>query len=141
MATENDIKALEKIVEKLDSSIEKLTEVNNNIGKLLAVHEQRMNNIEKDAVRNESDIRDIHDKINLFSIELRNHIDSVEHNLELKLKENADNSTYQHNNINEAIIDKLKTFDYRLTVLEAWRWLVIGGAAVVGYLISIFVQK
>ena len=141
MATENDIKALEKIVEKLDNSIEKLAEVNNNIGKLLAVHEERMNNLEKDSNRNEQDVRDIHDKINLFAIELRNHIDSVENNLEQKLKENAETSTIQHEKIHAVMEAKMKNQDHRITILETWRWLLIGGGAVLGYILSLFVRE
>ena len=35
----NDFEQLERIVEKLDLSIDKLTEVSNNVSKLLAVHD------------------------------------------------------------------------------------------------------
>ena len=48
----NDFEQLERIVEKLDVSIDKLTEVSNNVSKLLAVHDTRINIIEKDTVRN-----------------------------------------------------------------------------------------
>ena len=61
MAT--DVEQLERIVEKLDSSIDKLTEVSANISKLLAVQEQRMNNIEKDTDQNQDDIRHIYMKM------------------------------------------------------------------------------
>ena len=61
MAT--DVEQLERIVEKLDSSIDKLTEVSANISKLLAVQEQRMNNIEKDTDQNQHDIRHIYMKM------------------------------------------------------------------------------
>ena len=44
----NDFEQLERIVEKLDLSIDKLTEVSNNVSKLLAVHDTRINVIEKD---------------------------------------------------------------------------------------------
>ena len=63
MASSEEVKSLERVVEKLDDSIEKLTDISNNIGKLLAVHDQRLDTIEKDTVRNEDDIRDLHYKI------------------------------------------------------------------------------
>ena len=46
MSVDAQVKVLESIVEKMDSSIEKLTEVSNSIGKLLAVHDERLNNLE-----------------------------------------------------------------------------------------------
>jgi len=133
-----DVKSLERIVTKLDDSIEKLTEVSGNISKLLAVHEERMNNIEKSTDRNEDDIRDIHDKIHDFARELVKKIDQVELNIETKLAANQLNSNEGHDKIQRVFDLKMEEINKRLTALEAWRWLVIGGAVVVGWLINKF---
>jgi chromosome segregation ATPase len=133
-----DVKSLERIVTKLDDSIEKLTEVSGNISKLLAVHEERMNNIEKSTDRNEDDIRDIHDKIHDFARELVKKIDQVELNIETKLAANQLNSNEGHDKIQRVFDLKMEEINKRLTALEAWRWLVIGGAVVVGWLINRF---
>lgn len=133
-----DVKSLERIVTKLDDSIEKLTEVSGNISKLLAVHEERMNNIEKSTDRNEDDIRDIHDKIHDFARELVKKIDQVELNIETKLASNQLNSNEGHDKIQRVFDLKMEEINKRLTALEAWRWLVIGGAVVVGWLINRF---
>jgi len=140
MATEADIKALEKIVEKLDYSIEKLTEVNNNIGKLLAVHEERMNNMEKDTDRNVEDIRDLHDKINDFQRDLLKRMDLIDNNIDKKMKEQAKNATEQHNEIQKAVESKIDNLSSRLASLEQWKYFVIGAAAVCGYLINYLLQ-
>jgi chromosome segregation ATPase len=140
MATEADIKALERIVEKLDDSIEKLTEVNNNIGKLLAVHEERMNNMEKDTDRNVEDIRDIHDKINEFQRDLLKRMDSLDDSFDRKMKEQAKNSTQQHNEIQKGVEAKIDKLASRLSSLEQWKYFVIGAAMVCGYLINYFIH-
>jgi predicted nucleic acid-binding Zn-ribbon protein len=119
----NDFEQLERIVEKLDVSIDKLTEVSNNVSRLLAVHDTRINVIEKDTVRNEDDIRDIHVKM-----------DNIAKEINQKLDQSMQNSVDGHAKIQAAIEEKLKGIDARVRVLEVWRWLVIGGALAIGYL-------
>jgi hypothetical protein len=136
MATEADIKALEKIVEKLDCSIDKLTEVNNNIGKLLAVHEERMNNLEKDNDRNVEDIRELHTKINEFSKEMLKRMDGLDDSFDTKMKFQAETTTKQHNEIQANVERKIDLLSDRLRVLEQWKYFVIGAAAVIGYLVK-----
>ena len=136
MATEADIKALEKIVEKLDCSIDKLTEVNNNIGKLLAVHEERMNNLEKDNDRNVEDIRELHTKINEFSKEMLKRMDGLDNSFDTKMKFQAETTTKQHNEIQTNVERKIDLLSDRLRVLEQWKYFVIGAAAVIGYLVK-----
>jgi ABC-type transporter Mla subunit MlaD len=125
MASNDEIKSLERIVEKLDLSIDKLTEVSNNVSKLLAVHDTRLNIIEKDTVRNEDDIRDIHLKIDNLAKEINS-----------KLDQSMANSVEGHAKIQAAIEEKLQGIDARVKVLEVWRWLVIGGALAIGYLVN-----
>jgi hypothetical protein len=125
MASNDEIKSLERIVEKLDLSIDKLTEVSNNVSKLLAVHDTRLNIIEKDTVRNEDDIRDIHVKIDNLAKEINS-----------KLDQSMANSVEGHAKIQAAIEEKLQGIDARVKVLEVWRWLVIGGAVAIGYLVN-----
>ena len=136
MATEADIKALEKIVEKLDDSIEKLTEVNNNIGKLLAVHEERMNNIEKQTDRADDDIRDLHEKINTLSRDLMEKMDSLDDSFDKKMAKQAESSTKQHLDIQRGVENKIDNLAERISQLEKWKYFVIGAAAVIGYLVK-----
>tara|TARA_B100001093_G_scaffold503887_1_gene558914 strand:- start:4726 stop:5121 length:396 start_codon:yes stop_codon:yes gene_type:complete len=39
------------------------------------------------------------------------------------------------------VINKIESMDKRLERLETWRWMVIGGAAVIGFVISIIPYK
>ena len=123
MAT--DVEQLELIVEKLDHSIDKLTEVSANISKLLAVQEQRMNNIEKDTDQNQDDIRHLYGKLDTMSKDITD-----------KLDQSMKNSAEGHVRIMEKVDEKIKGLDARVKVLEIWRWLVIGGALTIGYLIN-----
>lgn len=128
------VKVLESVVERIDTSIEKLTEVSNSISRLLAVHDERINNLEKVHNRTEDDIRDIYSKITLTSKEICSKLDEMEDSLESKLKQHSDNSEKLHKELKSDLDGKLNTLDTRVGVLERWRWLILGGATVLGYL-------
>lgn len=134
MTIESQVKVLESVVSKIDTSIEKLTEVSNSIGKLLAVHDERLNTLSSLHTRTEDDIREIYNRVNALSKDILDKIDNMETVIENKLKESAENSTKQHNEIKNDIESKINVLSARVGVLETWRWLVIGGATVIGYL-------
>jgi len=134
MSTESQVQVLESVVSRLDTNIEKLTELSNSISKLLAVHDSRLASLEKDNDKAEESIKEIHSRITTISREICDKIDAVESMIENKLKESADNSTKQHNEIKTDIETKINVLSARVGVLETWRWIIIGGATVVGYL-------
>ena len=125
----SDVEQLERIVEKLDNSIDKLTEVSANISKLLAVQEQRMNNIEKDTDRNQDDIRHLYGKL-----------DDVSKSLSDKIDQSMASSKEGHAAIQKSIDDKLQGYDNRIKVLEIWRWLIIGGGIVIMWFVNKFLK-
>ena len=55
-------------------------------------------------------------------------------NLGSDLKEFRQDSKEQH----KQMMDKLSDLDKRLTIIERWRWMVVGGAIVLGFLASHF---
>jgi hypothetical protein len=54
----------------------------------------------------------------------------------VKLGQMSKESDSQHNAIVERMNVMDKRINGRITVLEQWRWLVVGGAAVAGWLLS-----
>lgn len=134
MSIDAQVKVMESIVERMDSSIEKLTEVSNSIGKLLAVHDERLNNLEKDNDKKEDNIKEIHSRVTTIAREICDKIDDVETMIENKLKESAEASAKGHADIRTDIENKINVLSSRVNVLETWRWIIIGGATVIGYL-------
>lgn len=57
-------------------------------------------------------------------------------NVASELKEFRKDSKEQHKEMMEKIVD----MDRRLTSLEKWRWMIAGGAAVLGFLVSHFIK-
>ena len=136
MTIESQVKVLESVVSKIDTSIEKITQVSNDIGKLLAVHDERINTIEKVNNRMDTEVRDLHSRITTTTREICDKIDAMELLLEAKLKEHSDNSIKQNKELLESNDLNMINLKNRIEVLERWRWFVLGAAACIGYLIA-----
>jgi chromosome segregation ATPase len=134
MSTESQVQVLESVVSRLDTNIEKLTELGNSISKLLAVHDSRLASLEKDNDKAEESIKDIHSRITTTSREICEKIDAVETMIETKLAQSAEVSAKGHADIRTDIETKINVLSARVGVLETWRWIIIGGATVVGFL-------
>lgn len=136
MAADVEIEVLKSVVNKLDSSLEKISEVSNSIGRLLAVHDERLNSLEKVSDKREKEIDDLHSRITTQTREIVEKLEAMEERIERKMNESAERSTAQHLTIQNEMKQDIQKIDTRLLVVEKWRWYLIGGAAVLGYLIG-----
>ena len=131
-----DVDKTNVLIDRLDIAIEKMSEVSSNINKLLAVHDTKiesqhmMINEVFEAVekrRDESEARSaiLHKRITDLRDEMKD--DQDRHNKEI-LQEIA--------KLNKNVTESLNHIEKRITALENWRWLVIGGSIVIGFIIS-----
>ena len=107
---------------RLDTAIEKITEVSNCINRMLAVHEERLSQQEESQHRAEqeftADIKELHSRITSNT------------------KEIMTTASAQHKEHTEAIQRLRDDLQNRVGVLEKWRWIIIGGSIVLGFLIQ-----
>jgi len=107
-----------QVHQKLDNAITKLTDISAGIKSMLAVHEEKLRRVDtsqddlfsilEDRRREwETDLKDLHSRISTQSRDLREAIDQVTNRL-----------------------------DSRVGVLERWRWLIIGGAILLGFILQ-----
>ena len=107
-----------QVHERLDSAITKLTDISAGIKTMLAVHEEKIRRVdtsqedlfsilEERRREWEDDLKDLHSRISTQSRILREAIDQVQ--------------------------DKLSS---RVGILERWRWLIIGGAILLGFIVQ-----
>ena len=107
-----------QVHQKLDNAITKLTDISAGIKSMLAVHEEKIRRVDtsqddlfsilEDRRREwETDLKDLHSRISTQSRDLREAIDQVTNRL-----------------------------DSRVGVLERWRWLIIGGAILLGFILQ-----
>ena len=114
-----EVQDMKQIHTRLDTAIEKLTDVSSCVNRILAVHEEKIARQEDDIVSNEKEIKD-----NIQDLHSR--ITSNYKELTVLIN--------QHNLKDEERFHKLKSeFSSRVGILEKWRWIIIGGSIVAGF--------
>jgi ERCC4-type nuclease len=140
MAIETEVEVLKSVVSKLDTSIEKISQVSQDIGKILAVHEQRLETIEKISDNRADEIKELHSRITTQTREILDKIDNMEQRLEVKMRENGEQATKQHKEIQVDLQKDINTIDVRVANLEQWKWWLMGAAAVVGVVLGFVID-
>jgi len=125
MVVDIEVGVLKSVVAKLDTSLEKIAEVSNSISRLLAVHDERINNIEKNADNRDLEMKDLQVRITTQTKEIFDKLDHMETRMEDQIKA-----------LEKSIKDEQSKIDTRVLVLEKWRWYLLGAAAIIGYLVS-----
>lgn len=132
-----DMAVVSKLVERLDTTIDKLTDISNNVSNLLAVHETKLSSqeiitkqisdlVEARRVETDDKIQILHERISSGERELKSSIDDQYDELMKEIKEMRAESTVQHNTLSD-----------RITTMEKWMWTVLGGSAIVGGIIAL----
>ncbi len=127
-----DIGARQTFSGKIDDAIEKMAEISNSISKMLIVHENKLQNHDQqiDGLKNsiserksdfEKQVELLHKRISDMKDD--NHAELEKHHKEVlaAIKEIAENH---------------KDLDERITLLEKWKWYVMGAAAAVGIVLA-----
>ena len=117
-----EVADMKKIHVLLDTAIEKITDFSNCINRLLAVHEEKITQQEDAQQRSvqefTADIKEMHSRITTNT------------------KDMTALMTQQHKEQKD-VIDRLKDeISNRVGVLEKWRWIIIGGSIVLGFIIQ-----
>ena len=117
-----EVADMKKIHVRLDTAIEKITDFSNCINRLLAVHEEKITQQEDAQQRSvqefTADIKELHSRITTNT------------------KDMTALMTQQHKEQKD-VIDRLKDeISNRVGVLEKWRWIIIGGSIVLGFIIQ-----
>ena len=120
-----DIESLRKDIEnvntingRIDTAIDRLTDVSTSIKSMLAVHEEKITRQEKIDEVIFDKLKDRADEISDVYRELKKDVEMSEKRLLIEIKS-------LKNNIGA-----------RVGVLEKYRWIIIGGAIVIGWILS-----
>ena len=113
-----DIENVNTIHNRLDTAIDKLTDVSTSIKSMLAVHEEKIQRQEKIDEIIFDKLKDRADEISDVYRELKKDVEMSEKRLLIEIK-------------------SLKNdIGARVGVLERYKWLIIGGAIVIGWIMS-----
>jgi ElaB/YqjD/DUF883 family membrane-anchored ribosome-binding protein len=132
-----------QIVSKMDTAIEKLTDLGTDMKQMLALHESRLNRLEQ--IDNE-----IHGLVEKRRNELQDDIKDLDGKLASTIKEITGDIANTESRIMDAIKDVKsdikadkdakaasdKELVKRVEKLERWRWMMLGGGFVVGFIVE-----
>lgn len=132
-----DMAVVGALVDRLDATIDKLTDISNSVSSLLAVHETKLTSqeivskqlsdlVETRRVETDDKIQLLHERISSGEREIKEKIDDQYDELMVEFKEMRQEAASQHASLNN-----------RITNMEKWQWVVIGGATVIGTLITL----
>jgi chromosome segregation ATPase len=124
-----DIEDIKSIHGRLDVAIDKLTDVSNCINRMLAVHEEKLSRQEDSSVELEKQIESRRS-------ELLTKIDDLHSRVTTNTKEIMVSAAAQHAEQNKEIQKIREELSNRVGVLERWRWLIIGGSIIVGFVLQ-----
>ena len=117
-----EVADMKEIHVRLDTAIVKITDVSNNIHRMLVVHEEKITTAEELQAKSTeifaNDIKELHGRITSTTTELR------------------DLMTQQHR-VAESSLNALRDdIQGRVAILDRWRYLIIGGSIVVGFILQ-----
>ena len=110
------------MIDKLDTAIEKISEVATSLNRMIAVQESRVDTQERTLDQN---VEIIHERITQHRDEVQLEIDKSHNKIMAELKQMRIDQQKHHSEMND-----------RLNKLEQWRWTIVGGAVVIGFLLS-----
>tara|TARA_B100001939_G_scaffold642_1_gene623 strand:- start:166 stop:576 length:411 start_codon:yes stop_codon:yes gene_type:complete len=107
---------------RLDSAIEKIAEVSSSLHTVIAVHEEKLARQEETLEESEKQLRvnvqELHSRITTNAKETSQHMSEMERRL----------------------LDELQTIrkemSNRVGMLEKWKWVIVGGSIVAGFIIQ-----
>jgi len=102
--------------------------------------ETQVETIKEDIHEVKNDIKEIHSRITTGNREIVDKMDDMQTRLEHRMNAQAEVAKQQHDAIQQEIKKDLDKIDGRVSSLEQWKWYVIGGAVVVGFLLATVVD-
>jgi hypothetical protein len=137
---QQDMAQVGTLVDRLDVTIEKLTEVSTRVSELLAVQGTRLLNqekvseqiqelIEKRRVETDTNIKDVYIRVERVEKDLYNEIEASQEKVLKEIKEMRAESTTQHNELKG-----------KVNRLEKWMWTCIGAVVVISFAIQVGIK-
>lgn len=124
-----DVEQFDTLCDRITESIEKIQDVNQNLIKMISLHEQRLEQHEKAEDDIEDDIKDIHSRITTINREIHDRIDQVEHHI-----------TERIDALRSDLIKHKREdgFKFRISDIDKVKWFVMGGILFAGILLGKF---
>ena len=109
----------------------------------IAKLEAQVDAIKEDVAEVKSDIKELHSRVTTQTREIVEKMDDMQTRLEHRMNAQSEMSKQQHDEMKNELQKDVKEIADRVDVLERWRWMIVGGAIALGYImghIQIFAQ-
>lgn len=131
-----DVTTMSALLEKFDTTIDKMQEIASSLSKMVSLQEQRLENQEKITsevqsilemrrLEHNNNIKDIYNRINTVNKELTDKIEDTEKTILTELQA-----------IRAKLENDKQSFGSRLTSVEMWKYTVVGGIILVSFIIG-----
>ena len=121
-----EVSDMKEIHGRLDTAITKITDVSNCINRMLAVHEEKISQQEEVQIRDAqtfaNDVKELHSRITTSQKEITELMRKQLYEFESEIRRLREDVTN------------------RVGVLERWKYLIIGGSIVVGFVINAYMR-
>lgn len=128
-----DVSNIQGLLGRLDTAIDKIADATGGISKILAVHDQTIVNVQEDV----QERKRLAEKENQL--------------LHQRISDMKEESAKWHKENHKEVMDKLETMGKdmkselkevkeRVTILERWKWWVMGGSWAIGFIIATILQ-
>lgn len=132
---QTDVELLKKEVQdmklihgRLDNAIEKISDVSNSINRMLAVHEEKLSSQEEAIINAEK-------LVETRRIEFTDNVKELHDRITSNNKELTSLMSEQHVEQTQALNKLRQDLHGRVAVLDKFRWLLIGGSIVIGFVL------
>lgn len=102
----------------------------------IAKLEAQVEGIKEDVKDLKADVKEVHSRITTGNREIVDKIDAMDKRIDAKMTANGTAAKEQHEDIQKALQADIKAVADRVDVLERWRWMIVGGAIALGYIIG-----
>jgi len=151
---EKEVGIVYGIFQKFESALEKMTEVSTSMQKLLAVHDQRIQERERaeasilesierrrdEYARNAEKVsQKMEEMANELRKQVKEELEDLGDDMRNSMKELQDSQKEMLKKVEEkaeAQENKYGEMEKRVRALENWRWIVAGGGAVIGFILA-----
>jgi len=129
-----DVSSIQGLLGRLDTAIDKIADASGGISQILAVHEQNIGTLAEDISERkrlaEKETELLHRRITDMKDE------SAENH-----RRNHDEIMAKLDKMDEEVGSELKNLSGRVTILERWKWWIMGGSWVIGFIIATVLQS
>lgn len=133
---EQKINSTDTVLERLADSFAKISDVSNILTKMLAVHEERFANQANFNRETDSTIEEIVKEHKQSQSEFFKHMETNENKVMSSIEEIRKDLRERDAIAVKAALERDEKIINRITVLENWRWYIIGISTVGGFAIS-----